>query len=74
VVDLLLSKGYVIDFFASFFVGKPLNILIYCFTIDTSWEKWLQTNDDIIFEVITISKKNHLEFAYPSMSLYHEKN
>jgi len=74
VVDLLLSKGYVIDFFASLFVGKPLNILIYCFTIDTSWEKWLQTNDDIIFEVITILKKNHLEFAYPSMSLYHEKN
>jgi len=28
VVDLLLSKGYVMDFLASLFVGKPLNIVI----------------------------------------------
>jgi MscS family membrane protein len=51
---------------------SSINILIYCFTIDTSWDKWLQTKEDIIFEVMAILKKNHLEFAYPSMSLYHE--
>jgi hypothetical protein len=28
VVDLLLLKGYVMDFLASVFVGKPLNILM----------------------------------------------
>lgn len=53
---------------------SSINILIYCFTVDTTWEKWLQTKEDIIFEVMDILKKNHLEFAYPSISLYHEKN
>jgi len=51
---------------------SSINICIHCFTIDTAWEKWLQTKEDVIFEVMAILKKNHLEFAYPSMSLYHE--
>jgi len=51
---------------------SSINIRIYCFTIDTGWEKWLKTKEDVIFEAMAILKKNDLEFAYPSISLYHE--
>lgn len=54
------------------FADSSINILIYCFSIDTEWEKWLQTKEDILFEVMAILKKNDLEFAYPSISLYNE--
>lgn len=51
---------------------SSINILIYCFAIDTTWEKWLQTKEDVIFGVMAILKKNDLAFAYPSLSLYTE--
>jgi MscS family membrane protein len=51
---------------------SSINILVYCFTKKTDWNAWLETKEDVIYKVMDILKKNDLEFAYPSMSLYHE--
>ena len=51
---------------------SSINILVYCFTKKTDWNAWLETKEDIIFKIMDILEKNALEFAYPSMSLYHE--
>ena len=51
---------------------SSINILVYCFSKNTNWEKWLETKEDVIYKVMDILEKNNLEFAYPSMSLYHE--
>jgi len=51
---------------------SSINILVYCFTKKTDWNQWLETKEDVIYKVMDILEKNDLEFAYPSMSLYHE--
>ncbi len=51
---------------------SSINILVYCFTKNTDWGKWLETKEDVIYKIMDILEKNSLEFAYPSMSLYHE--
>ena len=53
---------------------SSINILVYCFTKTTNWEEWLKTKEDVIFKLMNILEKNELEFAYPSMSLYHENH
>jgi len=52
---------------------SSINILVNCFTKKTEWSNWLETKEDVIYKIMDILEKNNLEFAYPSMSLYHEK-
>ncbi len=54
--------------------GSSINILVQCFTKKTGAKEWLETKEDVIFKIMSILEKNNLEFAYPSMSLYLEKN
>lgn len=51
---------------------SSINILVYCFSKNTDWKKWLETKEDIIYKMMAILEKNNLEFAYPSMSIYPE--
>ena len=51
---------------------SSINILVYCFSKNTDFESWLETKEEIIYKIMGILEKNHLEFAYPSLSLYHE--
>ncbi len=51
---------------------SSINILVDCFTKKTGRKEWLEAKEDIIFKIMDILEKNSLEFAYPSMSLYHE--
>jgi len=51
---------------------SSINILVYCFTKKIEWSNWLETKEDVIYKIMDILEKNDLEFAYPSMSLYHE--
>lgn len=51
---------------------SSINILVYCFSKNTEFERWLETKEEIIYNIMGILEKNDLEFAYPSMSLYHE--
>ena len=51
---------------------SSINILVYCFTKKTVWGQWLEVKEDVIFKIMYILKENELEFAFPSLSLYHE--
>jgi len=51
---------------------SSINVLVNCFTKTTDWAPWLETKEDVIYKIMDILEKNDLEFAYPSMSLYHE--
>ena len=55
------------------FSDSSINILVYCFTKTTKWTEWLKTKEDVMYKIMEILERNSLEFAYPSMSLYHEK-
>ncbi len=55
------------------FSGSSINILIYCFSKTTEWSEWLGVKENVMYEIMQILEKNSLEFAFPSMSIYHEK-
>ncbi len=55
------------------FSDSSLDILIYAFSKTTSWEKWLEVKEDVLYKAWEILEKNELEFAFPSQSLYIEK-
>ncbi|MCF6309048.1 MAG: mechanosensitive ion channel family protein [Sulfurimonas sp.] len=54
------------------FGDSSINILIYCFSKSVKWQEWLEVKQDVMFNIMEILEKNYLEFAFPSMSLYHE--
>ena len=56
------------------FSPSSIDILVYCFTKTTNWFKWLEIKEDIMFKIMEILEKNHLEFAFPSTTVYMEKH
>ena len=54
------------------FSGSSINILVYCFSKSVDWTEWLETKEDVMYKIMEILEKNSLEFAFPSMSIYHE--
>ncbi|MCW8895300.1 mechanosensitive ion channel family protein [Sulfurimonas sp.] len=54
------------------FGSSSINILIYCFSKSVKWQEWLEVKQDVMFKIMEILEKNSLEFAFPSLSVYHE--
>ncbi len=54
------------------FGDSSINILIYCFSKTVKWSEWLEVKQDVMFKMMEILNKNNLEFAFPSLSVYHE--
>ena len=54
------------------FGASSINILVYCFTKSVRWAEWLEVKQDVMFKMMEIFEKNDLEFAFPSLSVYHE--
>lgn len=42
------------------------NIMVYCFTKTTDWEKWLEIKEDIMYKIEMLVLRNNCEFAYPT--------
>jgi MscS family membrane protein len=54
------------------FDASSINILVYCFSKTVKWQDWLEVKQDVMFEMMDIMQKNNIEFAFPSLSVYHE--
>ncbi|MEA1956108.1 MAG: mechanosensitive ion channel family protein [Campylobacterota bacterium] len=54
------------------FSDSSINILVYCFSKTVNWDEWLAVKEDVMYKIMQIFEKNNLEFAFPSLSLYHE--
>jgi MscS family membrane protein len=55
------------------FASSSINILVYCFSSSVVWSEWLETKEDVMFKIMEIFERNNLEFAFPSLSIYEEK-
>ncbi len=55
------------------FSASSIDILIYTFSKSTEWEKWLAVKEDIMYRIMEILQRNGLEFAFPSQTLYFDK-
>jgi len=56
------------------FGDSSMNILVYCFTKSIKWDEWLETKEEIMYNIMEIFEKNSLEFAFPSLSIYDESD
>lgn len=55
------------------FADSSLNIMIYCFTKTTAWAEWLGIQQDVYLKIIDIVQKHGADFAYPTQTLYVNK-
>ena len=52
------------------FDSSSINIMVYCFSRSVIWNEWYEAKEDVMFKLADILKKNHLEFAYPTMMIH----
>ena len=73
------SEFIVNDSFKSFvrldkFNDSSIDILIYCFTSTNDWDKFLQIKEQLAIKIKGEVENLGLNFAFPSQSIYIEKN
>ena len=56
------------------FAGSSIDIRLICFTKTKHFQEWLNVKDTLALEVKNIVEKNKASFAFPSTSIYVEKN
>ena len=56
------------------FAASSIDIRLICFTKTTNFKEWLNVKDILAIEIKSIVEKNKASFAFPSTSIYVEKN
>ena len=56
------------------FAASSIDIKLICFTKTTKYLEWMQVKDLLALEIKNIVEKNNASFAFPSTSVYVEKN
>lgn len=52
------------------FGASSLDILVYCFTTSTHWERYLEAREDVCLQIMDVLNDLGLEIAFPSQTLY----
>ncbi|MEA1920373.1 MAG: mechanosensitive ion channel, partial [Campylobacterota bacterium] len=53
--------------------ASSMDILVYAFSNTVVWQEWLAIKEDVILKIWEILEAHNLEFAFPSQSLYFDK-
>jgi MscS family membrane protein len=56
------------------FSDSSIDILIYCFTSTNDWEHFLEIKEELASKIKNLVEELGLNFAFPSISIYKEKN
>ena len=56
------------------FAASSIDIRLICFTKTNYFQEWLNVKDTLALEIKNIVEKNKASFAFPSTSVYVEKN
>ena len=56
------------------FAASSIDIRLICYTKTTHYKEWLVVKDKLAMEIKNIVEKNKASFAFPSTSIYVEKN
>ena len=56
------------------FNDSSIDILVICFTSTKDWDKFLEIKEDLAIKIKDYVDKIGLNFAFPSTSIYIEKN
>jgi MscS family membrane protein len=56
------------------FGGSSLDIMVMYFVDSPNWDDFIDTKQDINYQIMEIVQKNNCEFAFPSTTVYLQKN
>ena len=56
------------------FAASSIDIRLICFTKTTAYLEWMNVKDALAIEIKNIVERNKASFAFPSTSIYVEKN
>ena len=74
------NKDFIVDENHSLFVkldkfnDSSIDLLLYCFTNTNNWSEYLIIKENLSIFIKKIFEKNSVSFAYPSQTIYYEKN
>ena len=54
------------------FSESSIDIMVYCFTVTTSWGEWLAIKERLAYRIKAIVEEAGSDFAFPSRTLYFE--
>ena len=54
------------------FTDSSIDLIIYCFTVETDWETWLAHKERLAISIKEIVENAGASFAFPSVSIYQE--
>ena len=54
------------------FSESSIDIMVYCFTVTTSWGEWLAIKERLAYRIKAIVEEAGIDFAFPSRTLYIE--
>ncbi len=54
------------------FSDSSIDIMVYCFTVTTSWGEWLAIKERLAYRIKSIVEEAGSDFAFPSRTLYVE--
>ena len=56
------------------FAASSIDIKLICFTKTKQYQEWMNVKDTLALEIKNIVENNKASFAFPSTSIYVEKN
>ena len=72
--DFIVNDNYKAFIRLDKFNDSSIDILIYCFTSTNDWETYLEIKEKLAMEIKNKVEELKLNFAFPSQSIYIEKN
>jgi MscS family membrane protein len=71
--DFVESKSTMLSVKIDQFAASSIDIRLICFTKTKQYQEWLNVKDTLALEIKNIVEKNKASFAFPSTSIYVEK-
>ena len=72
--EFIINENYKAYVRIDKFNDSSIDILIYCFTSTNDWERFLEIKENLAFVIKSKVEELNLSFAFPSQSIYIEKN
>ena len=72
--DFVKSENTMLSVKIDQFAASSIDIRLICFTKTKQFQEWLNVKDTLALEIKNIVEKNKASFAFPSTSIYVEKN
>ena len=72
--DFIKSENTMLSVKIDQFAASSIDIRLICFTKTKYFQEWLNVKDTLALEIKNIVEKNKASFAFPSTSIYVEKN